>query len=76
MERYVPKLEYIFGRRLNPIVVPPLCEMFKAAISDGIYIYLDSAYRSYAMQRDIYDKYTGKIKDMRQCREKVNIIAV
>ena len=59
-EGYVPKLEYIFGRRLNPIVVPPLCEMFKAAISDGIYIYLDSAYRSYAMQRDIYDRYVQK----------------
>ena len=60
MERYVPKLEYIFGRRLNPIVVPSLCEMFKAAISDGICIYLDSAYRSYAMQRDIYDRYVQK----------------
>lgn len=59
-ESYVSELGYCFGKRMSPVIIPDLCNLFKEALSNNCYIYLDSAYRFFETQKNIYDNYVKK----------------
>lgn len=54
------KLEYLMGKRVSTIILPDLVEFIIDAYRNGIYIYIDSAYRSNAHQKLVYEKYKSR----------------
>ena len=60
---YEPPLDYCFGKRMAPVMIPHLCGFMTAALNNGIYIYIDSAYRSYEHQKRVFERYVQKYGD-------------
>lgn len=49
--------EYFMGKRISTVIIPDLTEFIIDAYKNGIYVYVDSAYRTHKHQKLVYEKY-------------------